>query len=78
MKKKIVLSLAFTVSFIAVFLGGYYRGVSQTVSPINEYYIHTEALLDTIYNQDSAYFDVLMETDVYYYYEVAKDNLNYK
>lgn len=78
--KKFVLK-ASPVAFAAIlaaamWLAGYYRGISVKSEPYIEYYNKTEELLDTIYCQNEDYFDVLMETDVYYYYEVAKDNLN--
>lgn len=41
------------------------------------YYNQVEALLDSICNHNEDYFhDTLMETDVYYNYEVARDQLN--
>lgn len=76
--KKLIICLGAAVAATCLFLGGYYRGISENFAPYVNYYQRTEELLDTIYNQDAAYFDVLMETDVYYYYECAKDNLNYK
>lgn len=40
-----------------------------------EYYEKTEALLDSINNWDNSFMDTVMETDAYYEYEVAKQNL---
>lgn len=76
MKRKIALSLALVGLSIAMWLGGYYRGISVKLEPCIEYYNKTEELLDTIYCQNQEYFEALVETDVYYNYEVAKDKLN--
>lgn len=58
------------------YLGGYYRGISVKSETWIEYYNKTEELLDTIYCQNQEHFEALVETDVYYNYEVAKDKLN--
>lgn len=41
-----------------------------------DYYNKTEALLDSIYKWDNSFADTVMETDVYYEYEVARKNYN--
>lgn len=77
---KIILKIIrITIVALAFFILGYHQGKLNTASTssINEYYIRTEALLDSIYCQQPEYFDVLLDQDVYYFYECAKDHLNY-
>lgn len=68
-----------TIIALVFFILGYHQGKQNTASTssMNEYYIRTEALLDSIYCQQPEYFDVLMDQNVYYFYEYAKDHLNY-
>lgn len=55
----------------------YNAGKSTVYSQQNEYYEKTEALLDSINNIDESFMDTVMETDAYYEYETAKENITY-
>lgn len=69
----IIIALAAIIAVLASFIG-YNAGKSHVYSEREEYYIHTEALLDSINNWDESFMDTVMETDAYYEYELAKEN----
>lgn len=65
---------------VVLFLGLFYAmaynaGKHKAFVESAEYYVHTEALLDSINNWDESFMNTVMETDVYYDYEIAKQNL---
>lgn len=53
----------------------YNAGKSAIYNTQYEYFNRTEALLDSINNWDESFMDTVMETDVYYEYEVTRDKL---
>lgn len=53
----------------------YNVGKSEVYKAQYNYYEKTEALLDSIYNWDESFMDTVMETDAYYEYEVAKEEI---
>lgn len=53
----------------------YNAGKSEVYESNYNYYEKTEALLDSIYNWDESFMDTVMETDIYYEYELAKENM---
>lgn len=54
----------------------YSAGKTAAYSDNHNYYQKTEELLDSIYTwNDSIFIDVIMETDVYYEYEVERDKI---
>ena len=71
----IVVALALMIVFWAGLIG-YNMGESHVYSMDNEYYTHTEALLDSINNWDESFMDTVMESDTYYEYELARENYN--
>lgn len=73
MKKNIIISALAVILAAWAFFLGYNLGVSHVYSMDNEYYNHTEALLDSINNWDESFMDIVMETDAYYEYEMAKE-----
>lgn len=62
------------MAFVVACIISYNGGKSTTYTNFIEYYNKTETLLDTIHNQNEVFADGLMETDVYYEYEVAREN----
>lgn len=42
-----------------------------------EYFVETENLLDTIYNAEPEVFDSIMNTETYYKYEEARENIQF-
>ena len=77
MKKedKIIIVLALMLMFLAGIIG-YNMGESHVYSMDNEYYTHTEALLDSINNWNESFIDTVMESDTYYEYELARESNN--
>ena len=73
MKKNIIISALAVILAAWAFFLGYNLGVSHVYSMDNEYYNHTEALLDSINNWDESFMDTVMKTDAYYEYEMAKE-----
>lgn len=73
MKKNIIISALVVILAAWTLFLGYNLGVSHVYSMDNEYYNHTEALLDSINNWDESFMDTVMETDAYYEYEMAKE-----
>lgn len=68
----VTLLISFGVLYLYTIKQSYKGDIRQ-----QEYYNKVEALLDTICNQHDDYFhDSLMEQDVYYEYEIAKEELN--
>lgn len=53
----------------------YNVGKSEVYKAQYNYYEKTEALLDSIYNWDESFMDTVMETDAYYEYELAKEEI---
>lgn len=73
MKKNVIISALAVILAAWAFFLGYNLGVSHVYSMDNEYYNHTEALLDSINNWDESFMDTVMKTDAYYEYEMAKE-----
>lgn len=76
MKNKIKISIALTILIVCIFFLGYKTGESTIYSKQYNYYDKTEALLDSIYNWDESFMDTVMESDVYYEYELSCVKLN--
>lgn len=53
----------------------YNVGKSEVYQAQYNYYEKTEALLDSINNWDESFMDTVMETDAYYEYELAKQEI---
>lgn len=51
-------------------------GKSYVYNQKFNYYNKTEALLDSIYNWDESFMDTIMESDIYYEYELSYVELN--
>lgn len=60
---------------VIVFCALHFFGPSLNKGAEKEYYNKTEALLDSINTWHESFMDTVMETDVYYEYEVARENL---
>lgn len=77
-KKEIIRRTLLIILIIAVLsficFTFYQGGKAETYNEAWEYYANTEVLLDSICNWNSSFEDTIMETDVYYNYEVSKDN----
>lgn len=71
----IVVALALMIAFWVGIIG-YNMGESHVYSIDNEYYTHTEALLDSINAWDESFIDTVMESDTYYEYELARESYN--
>lgn len=76
MKKSITLLIATTIIAIFIFSIGYFCGKRHVYSLNNTYYNKTEALLDSIYNWDESFMGTVMETDIYYEYELSCIEMN--
>lgn len=75
MRKNILKVLLFTFIMWAVGFACYNAGKSAVYSNHNEYYVKTEALLDSICGTyEDSFRDTIMETGTYYEYEVAREN----
>lgn len=68
-----VITALFTIGVACVV--SYHAGKSSVYAEDFEYYEKTEALLDSINKWDESFMDTVMETDVYYEYEVARKAL---
>lgn len=73
MKETIFKVLALLIFSAALGFACYNAGKSSVYSAQFEYQEKTEALLDSIYSWDNSFIDTVMETDVYYEYELAKE-----
>jgi len=50
---------------------------NDIINTYNEYYNHSEVLLDSICSMKPYHFyDCVMETDTYYYYECSRDSID--
>lgn len=76
MKTTIIKCIAAIILAAIALLIGYNMGKSHTYKASDNYYYKTEALLDSINNWDSSFMDTVMETDVYYEYELSCIQLN--
>ena len=75
-KAKTILKIIIAVVIaIVIYVGAYNAGKSYVYSIDNYYFDKTEALLDSINKWDESFMDVIMETDVYYDYEEARDGI---
>lgn len=74
-KKNIIKIILFLLIAGCISFASYNAGKSTVYSQDYEYYEKTEALLDSINNWDNSFMDTVMETDAYYEYEVAKQNI---
>lgn len=73
-----ILGVLSIITIICIAIGvvsHHISGHSATIEARNEYYNKTEALLDSIHKWDESFMDSVMETDSYYEYEVARENL---
>lgn len=68
-----VISVLLIMGFACI--ASYHAGKSSVYAQDYEYYEKTEALLDSINNWHESFMDTVMESDVYYEYEVARTNL---
>lgn len=76
MKETILKVLILLFIIVVTGFACYNAGKSKVYESQDEYYNKTEALLDSInviYND--SFYDTVMETDTYYEYEVARENL---
>lgn len=74
MKKNIILSSIYSVIIAAwAFFIGYNAGKAHVYSTSNEYYDHTEALLDSINAWNKPFMEAVVETDAYYEYELGRE-----
>ena len=67
--------IAAIVILACFFFAFYHAGKASVYKNRWEYYQRTEALLDSICNWQDSFMDTVMETDTYYEYEVAREDL---
>lgn len=61
---------------ILIFGLGYLSGLKKGETAIKDYYMATEDLLDMIYNDEDSFLDTIGETQEYWDYMIADENLN--
>lgn len=75
---KIIKILQIVIGLIIVIficIASYNAGRNSVYKEEYKYYEKTEILLDSINKWDNSFMDTVMETDTYYEYEVARENL---
>lgn len=78
MFKKVLYVCGLIVSIICLCIGAYMAGYRSGIANFDEYYEKTECLLDTIYIEYPDFSDIIMDSDTYYEYELAKDKISMK
>lgn len=60
----------------ALYVLGYMTGIKKGQEQIRNYYIAVEALLDMIYNDEDSFMDTIGESQEYWDYMIADEELN--